>query len=94
MNYKAKISPDALTTHGSQARQSFTVRKAVKFSMDTGQTVLMVSGKRCVGNTVGVGMQLGNTSRVGMPKVVMPDDMKQVACQVVKCEAITRWEMR
>ena len=70
----------SLEKHGTVARWSFTVRKVVKFTMGTGQTVLMVSGERCIGNTVGMGVQLGNTSRVGMPKMLMPDDMKLVAC--------------
>ena len=71
---------NSLEKRGTVARWSFTVRKVVKFTMGTGQTVLMVSGERCIGNTVGMGVQLGNTSRVSMPKTLMPDDMKLVAC--------------
>ena len=66
------------------------MRMVAKFSMGTGRTVPMVSGKRCIGNTGGVGVYLGNTSQVDMPKALMPDDMKLIARQVVKCETITR----
>ena len=36
---------NSLEKCGTVARWSFTVRKVVKFTMGTGQTVLMVSGE-------------------------------------------------
>ena len=64
-----------------------------KLGASANRTILKVGCKRYVGDTIGVGVHLGNTPRMGMAKTLMPEDTKLIARNVMESEAVTRGEM-
>ena len=93
LDHKTKVNTDALTTHGSAAGRIQTAREVAKFSACANRTVLKIVSKRYIGNTIGVGVHLGNTPRMGMAKTLMPEDTKLIARNVMESEAVTWSEM-
>jgi hypothetical protein len=59
------------------------VGSMVKFGMKTDGALIKFSGNRDLRNAVGIAMKIGNTARMKVAKMLMPENMELVAGEVV-----------
>jgi hypothetical protein len=83
LDKKTKIDGDALVAHSCMMEAGSAVGSMVKFGMKTDGALIKFSGNRDLRNAVGIAMKIGNTARMKVAKMLMPENMELVAGEVV-----------
>jgi hypothetical protein len=84
LDKKTKIDGDALVgAHSCMTEAGSAVGSMVKFGMKTDGALIKFSGNRDLRNAMGIAMKIGNTARMKMAKMLMPENTELVAGEVV-----------